>query len=154
MNGNGWKQTDAHTLEVDWDSDNNICDVRTRVALIKKGCGCKTGCMTKRCKCKKSGNYCGPGCSCLSCCNSQAQPTQGQVEIEVVEAVNPESDESDSDLEEEVDNIMYSVFGPGSDSDPSKESDHAEFSDSCSSIYSDSEPQISDEEMDVDNSDM
>ena len=53
LNGNGWKQTDAHTLEVDWDSDNNICDVHTRVALIKKGCVCKTGCMTKRCKCKK-----------------------------------------------------------------------------------------------------
>ena len=67
LHGNGWKQTDLQSLQIDWDSDTNICEVRTRVALIRKGCGCKTGCMTNQCKCRKSGNYCGPGCVCLSC---------------------------------------------------------------------------------------
>ena len=50
LDGNGWKQTDQNTLVVDWDSEDNIAQVRTTVALIKKGCGCKTGCLTSRCK--------------------------------------------------------------------------------------------------------
>ena len=106
LHGNGWKQTDSQSLQIDWDSDTNICEVRTRVALIRKGCGCKTGCMTNRCKCRKSGNYCNPGCACLSCCNLQARASPEQIEVEVAETVNPESDQSDSDLEAEVDDIM------------------------------------------------
>jgi len=38
---NGWKLTDADTLIVNWDSDENMAEVRTTVALIKKGCGVK-----------------------------------------------------------------------------------------------------------------
>ena len=37
--------------------------VRT-VASPSKGCGCKTGCGTMRCGCKKKGVSCGPGCKC------------------------------------------------------------------------------------------
>lgn len=72
LDGNGWRQPDLNTLLVDWDSDDNIAKVRTAVAFIKKGCGCKTGCLTARCKCKKGGNHCGPGCKCLRCCNLPA----------------------------------------------------------------------------------
>jgi len=64
-------------------SDENMAEVQTRIALIKKGCGCKTGCMTACCKCKKSGNHCGPGCACLSCCNVPASITQEVMEIEL-----------------------------------------------------------------------
>ena len=53
LDGNGWRQPDLNTVLVDWDSDDNIAKVRTAVAFIKKGCGCKTGCLTARCKCKK-----------------------------------------------------------------------------------------------------
>ena len=91
MIGNGWKWIDTDILQIDWDSDD-ISEVRTRVALIKKGCGCKTGCMTNRCKCKKSGYFCRPGCACLSCCNLPTQAASEQVDIEVAETVNPESD--------------------------------------------------------------
>lgn len=47
LSGNGWKQLNADTLEIDWDSEDNLTEVRTRVAFIKKGCGCKTGCVTE-----------------------------------------------------------------------------------------------------------
>lgn len=112
LNGIGWKQLDADTLHVDWNSDDNMTEVCASEMLIKIGCGYQTGCMTNRCKCKKKGlNHCGPGWASLSCCNLPAYTRPHQIEREVVETVNPESDESDSDSEAEVDDIMYRVFG-------------------------------------------
>lgn len=104
-----WKLTDTGTFLIDWDSEENMTEVRTRVALIRKGCGYKTGCMTARCKCKKSGNHCGPGCTCLGCCNVEASTTQDVMDIELAETLHHESDVSD--LEGEVDEIMQNVFG-------------------------------------------
>ena len=57
------------------------------------------------CKCKKSGNHCGPGCACLSCCNVPASITQEVMEIEVTETVNQESDITDSDFEDVDDRL-------------------------------------------------
>ena len=37
----GWKQPDPNTLVIDWDSENNISQIKERVALIRKGCGCQ-----------------------------------------------------------------------------------------------------------------
>ena len=44
---------DNNSLRIEWDSDDNISKVQMQVALLKKGCGCKTGCQTGRCKCRK-----------------------------------------------------------------------------------------------------
>ena len=43
---NGWKITDQATLEMDWDSEEHVENVRHRVALLTKGCNCRTGCRT------------------------------------------------------------------------------------------------------------
>ena len=135
LDGNGWKQPDPNTLLLDWDSDNNIDRVRTIVALIKKGCGCKTGCLSARCKCKKGGNYCGPGCKCHRCCNLPANASPDMVNIEVDEA---EDCDSDSDLENEVDDIMNDIFGDDTDVEQSgPEAD------------SDADTDISDTNMDI-----
>ena len=117
----------------------------------KKGCGCKTGCMINRCKCRKSGNQCGPGCACLSCCNLPAKTSPDQVEVEMAETVNPESDASDSDLEAEVDDIMYRVLGVGNEY-ANRESGCGD-TNSCSS-KSDTEPETSDDDMDMDSSNL
>ena len=111
LDGNGWKQTDPNTLVVDWDSEDNI--VRTTVALIKKGCGCKTGCLTSRCKCKKAGNHCGPGCKCIRCCNLpvSASPDIVDIEVDETEDCDSASDGTDDNLEQEVDEIMMNIFG-------------------------------------------
>ena len=128
LDGNGWKQPDPHTLAIDWDSEANITQVRTTVALIKKGCGCKTGCLTARCKCKRGGNHCGPGCKCLRCCNLPDSESSEMIvdESEDLESEDPESDSDD--LEREVDDIMNDIFG-GSD---------------CTSELSGSDPEQSD----------
>ena len=88
LDGNGWRQPDSETLEIDWDSNDHLSTVRTRVALLQKGCGCKTGCRTGRCKCKKSNNHCGPGCKCHGCLNlptstSTSQPSQSAIPNEL-----------------------------------------------------------------------
>ena len=47
----GW-QISKNTLNVDWDSENNMVAVREMVAGLLKGCSCKTGCETQQCGCK------------------------------------------------------------------------------------------------------
>ena len=81
------------------------------MALIKKGCGCKTGCITARCKCNKSGNYCGPGCKCVRCCNlpSSASPDPNTATIEVDE--DDSTSNAEDSLEREVNEIMNEIFG-------------------------------------------
>ena len=68
----GWN-TDGETVTVEWESEENKVKIRTRVAFLTHGCGCKTGCTTKRCKCKKEGHLCGPGCVCTHCQNLETE---------------------------------------------------------------------------------
>ena len=53
LHSSGWKQPDQDILFINWDSENNVGQIRARVALFRKGCGCKTACHTARCKCNK-----------------------------------------------------------------------------------------------------
>ena len=76
LDSNGWKKTTPNSLAIDWDSEENRARVREMVALIKKGCGCKTGCQTSRCKCRRGGNYCF-GCKCVRCSNLPTLPNTG-----------------------------------------------------------------------------
>ena len=148
LDGNGWKQPTSETLEIDWDSSDHLSTVRTRVALLQKGCGCKTGCRTGRCKCKKSNNHCGPGCKCQGCLNLPAtsnnppqlsqsnealQPSQSTgplTSLESSDSDDSEDDEGDigedsssngsiSDLEMEVNQLMNDIFGDYSDTNMS-----------------------------------
>ena len=109
----GWKQPQQNILRVDWDSDDNVTEIRERVALVRKGCGCKTGCLTARCKCRKSKHECGPGCKCIGCTNLPAEAT-GQSASEDTESESVTSSDTSSttsDLEEQVDQLMADVFG-------------------------------------------
>ena len=54
-----------------------MTNIRKTVALMRKGCGCKTSCQSSRCKCKRAGNDC-YGCKCVGYCNLPS-PTPGQV---------------------------------------------------------------------------
>ena len=53
--------------------------VRERVAGLITGCGCKTGCETRQCGCKRNDKKCGEGCNCTNCKNTQHR-TQTQEE--------------------------------------------------------------------------
>ena len=56
------RQISKNTLNIDWDSENNMVAVRERVAGLLKGCSCKTGCETWQCGCKRNDKKCGEGC--------------------------------------------------------------------------------------------
>lgn len=103
---NRWKIWNNKLL-VHWDSDENLARIRSTVALIKKGCGCKTGCLSGRCKCKRSGSFCGPGCKCCTCYNLPGQDSRA------LELDGMEQSESDDECEtnEEIDEMMDEIFG-------------------------------------------
>ena len=107
----GWKLKD-NVLAIDWDSEEHMSQVRSRVALIKKGCGCKTGCSSNRCKCRKNNVQCGPGCTCDNCCN---HPVSQQVSIAEDMPDSESESESESgeydELNDDVDDITRSIFG-------------------------------------------
>ena len=52
LNGNGVILKDGKS-EILWDTPENIQTVRQNVRLLINGCGCKSGCRTGRCSCKK-----------------------------------------------------------------------------------------------------
>ena len=54
LDGNGWIKKDE-ILEIFWDTAENIQKTKQRVRLLMNGCGCKSGCRTGRCSCKKRG---------------------------------------------------------------------------------------------------
>ena len=109
---------------------STIVKVRERIDFVLKGCKCKTGCTSNRCKSKKKLHMCGPGCQCLNCCNMQTHQQQDVNEdvhyMEVEEHGHDGDsdqyvDESEDDLEmwgdEEVVDILQSVFGIDSDTE-------------------------------------
>ena len=70
LHGNGWVKDMDGKLDVFWDTEDNMSKVKKRVQLLMRGCGCKSGCRTNRCGCRKSNTACGPGCRCIDCTNS------------------------------------------------------------------------------------
>ena len=114
LDGNGWKQVDTSTLAIDWDSESNVSVIRDRVTLLQKGCGCKTGCQTNRCKCRRDKHDCGPGCKCQGCTNVP-QTSQTSHELNLDQESSSESEDEFGDSE--VDDIMRDVFGDNRDTD-------------------------------------
>lgn len=73
----GWKLTDKG-LDIIWDSEDNVTQIKQRVNFLLRGCKCKAShCKTKLCKCVKSGQLCGPGCECEGCFNNQPTVSSG-----------------------------------------------------------------------------
>ena len=64
LNWCGWKESNDNEVRIEWDTEDNLKKVRNCVAFLTKGCACKTGCQTKRCRCVKDQHPCGPGCTC------------------------------------------------------------------------------------------
>lgn len=92
LDGNGWAKDSDGNLNIFWDSEENMLKVKKRVQLLMKGCGCKSGCRTKRCGCLKNGSTCGPGCRCTDCENTENakpdEPENSIIRMERVGCVN------------------------------------------------------------------
>ena len=73
LNGSGWKVSNGE-LSIDRDSDEKV---RQMVSLIRKGCRCKTGCNSSRCKCKRQGKM--HQLSCPRCMNQKRKVKLSQL---------------------------------------------------------------------------
>ena len=114
----GWRKPDSNTLVIDWDSEANLSKIKERVALIRKGCSCKTGCSSARCKCKKHNSHCGPGCKCTGCTNLPAEAlATAQEETSDSESEASSSNCSGELLNLEVNQLMFDVFGENEGND-------------------------------------
>ena len=92
--GNGWNIIDQSTLEMDWDSQDHVENVRHRVTLLSKGCNCKTGCRTAHCGCVKRNGKCSAGCNCQNCCNLHTSTASDDlVDMAIVERSSTNHDE-------------------------------------------------------------
>lgn len=106
----GWNLAD-NVLTIDWDSAENQAAVNERVLLLTKGCHCKTGCTTGRCGCRKKGQNCTEGCSCLHCSNL---PNSQERQVN-----------DDDDIDMQIDDEMEDIFGTW----PTNESNYDSVSD-------------------------
>ena len=59
----GW-QKDDNDIQVMWDSPENIQKVKERVTFLAQGCGCRSGCKNRQCRCVKNKTVCGPTRTC------------------------------------------------------------------------------------------
>ena len=41
-------------VSVEWESEENAQKIKSRVAFVTHGCGCKMACLTTQCKCRKA----------------------------------------------------------------------------------------------------
>lgn len=83
-----------------WDDETHIKSVQKHVDWLLRGCKCKKGCIKNTCKCKKSNNECGPGCSCMNCKHCSNNYVSKTLEIELEEAalfIQDENDDSDAE---------------------------------------------------------
>ena len=101
-----------------WDSTENMTAIRDRVALLMKGCKCKTGCTTGRCGCHKKGQACSEGCTCMHCKNmshcvlneemDETLSREQTIDDEFLDFVMESEDERDSTYDDsESDDSLY-----------------------------------------------
>jgi len=117
----GWYMENEE-LKVVWESPENLQQVQRTVEYLMQGCKCKTGCITRRCKCKKQTIQCGPSCHCINCNNTPSFVSQPEQELQAEQDDQTDSEdtsdkemssdeESVDELNREVDMIMEEVFG-------------------------------------------
>ncbi len=127
----GWQRNNENKLEIVWDTPENIAKVQSTLEHVLHGCKCKTGCNTRRCKCKKAAKECGPGCQCTGCSNTPASSPPINEDLQILEiddrldresddASTEASDDDSDNIDNDIDQIFEEVFG-GSNS--SSESD-------------------------------
>ena len=76
-------QHPATSIQLSSETLENQAKIRERIQHVLNGCKCKTGCTTKRCKCKRQLQGCGPGCHCLNCQNLPVHQSSQNVDEEI-----------------------------------------------------------------------
>ena len=102
--GNGWLKDQEGKLTIDWESEENMKKIKSRVDIVLKGCSCKGGCATNRCSCRKEGTSCGVGCGCRGCVNQEHQHDMQSDSI-TEESASSSNESNESNPEQESDNL-------------------------------------------------
>ncbi len=92
------RQFEDDILTIDWDSDEHMSSVWNGLALIKKGCGCKTAYNANWCKCRRNNVHCGPGFICDICANHSASK---QISVVLYEESDNDECNSGDELDDE-----------------------------------------------------
>ena len=82
-------------IEIDWTDQKPAPDE----LLELTHCGCRSGCSTNRCSCKKAQLQCTDACSCTGCVNN-SRKEESEADSEQFETDDELSDGSDSSMDE------------------------------------------------------
>ena len=117
----GWHREDSQ-LNVIWDSLENVQLIQRSVEYLTRGCKCRTGCTSRRCRCNKAELQCGPSCQCVNCNNTSSYlpPTQ-ETEDEVQEEIREQMRDEIQDRHEEYEDEDLSTDSEETDNDELRE---------------------------------
>ena len=92
----GWILNVNGSYLIDWEDPIKQDHIRQNMDYLLSGCGCKKGCTSARCGCKRKQAFCGPGCVC-----------SGYKNVPEISTINTHSSEihssSDSDVSSDDD---------------------------------------------------
>merc|ERR1719350_435890 len=85
---------------------------KTRKKSPTEGCGCKTGCKTKACKCRKAGPFCSPACRCSAAKCSNREDPGSDVSCNSTMDTDKENElnESGEDAADTTDKLLNGTF--------------------------------------------
>ena len=96
----GWTKDDDD-YKFDWEEKAVMQSVSQVIEFLTQGCGCKRGCRTLKCGCRKKNDFCGPGCECRGCENVEVSSNGPELEDDPMSDYSDSSSDS-SDIETEI----------------------------------------------------
>ena len=94
---------------IDWEAGETTERIQATLDFLNKGCTCKTGCKTKRCRCRKQGRECGAGCECKGCTNITLSHPSTHMDEDDHEIDEFESDDSELEIEDSDEELETEV---------------------------------------------
>ena len=107
----GWLKQPDGKYSIDWEDSDIQAQIEDTINFLTKGCSCKTGCKTRRCRCRRNERFCGPGCECMQCVNVLVE-TPPEIDDH-----DDENDDYDNEDDEDNDDAQISTTYSSSDED-------------------------------------
>ena len=102
----GWTKDTDGAYSIDWEGP----DVQNKIRdFLIKGCACKKGCKSNRCKCYKKDDYCGPGCECQGCVNIPIHQPQTASSDSNTDTIDDEDGSSVASSEESLETELVTM---------------------------------------------
>ena len=101
LEGNGWIVQDG-TVNVVWDTPEGLQAAKDLLENLTGGCKCKTGCTTRRCRCRQAKKSCNQICKCSNCANQETTDLQQQESTEEPRNESSESSDTGEDTDREL----------------------------------------------------